>query len=187
MKDYVNDFFNNLSDDFNRINVCKFGKVVKFYPDTNKIDVLPLPSKDNSIVLNVPVAHIKCSDFFVYNPLKPGDKVVLLFVDNDTDSLLFDGETTETERKHDISDCVAVGGLTLFNENLNVADKNALCIQDKENAASIVVKKGGEIEIKGKSIKINAGNVAINTFATYKGKEIAVKGDSTSDGATIVG
>lgn len=183
----VNDFFNNFMDDINRINVCKLGKVVKFYPETNKIDVLPLPAKDNSIVLNVPVAHIRCSDFFVYYPLKQGDKVVLLFVDNDTDSLLFDTDAADTERKHDISDCVAIGGLTLFNDSLTVENKEALCIQSKDSKASVVVKKGGEIEIKGKSIKLSADSIALNSYVTYKGKEIAVKGDATSDGATIVG
>lgn len=179
-----------MMDDVGRMNVCKIAKVVKFYPETNKADVVILPSKDNPMILNVPVAHVRSQGFFIYTPLKTDDKVILLFADYDTDSILFDVDDVATERVHDVSDCVCIGGLTLFNENLQVKDVDSLCIQSIDGTSSVVVKGDG-IEINGDNIKIKGskieieGSISLNTYATYKGKEIAVKGDSTSDGAVI--
>ena len=158
----VNDFFNNFKDDINRINVCKLGKVVKFYPEVNKVDVIPLPSEENAIVLNVPVAHVRSRDFFIYVPLKEGDKVILVFMDGDTDSILFDEDKKTTERTHDISDCVCIGGITLFNENLKVADKESLCIQNKEGTGAVILKENGDILIKAKNFKVNAERIDLN-------------------------
>lgn len=158
----VNDFFNNFKDDINRINVCKIGKVVKFYPEVNKVDVIPLPSEENAIVLNVPVAHVRSRDFFIYDPLKEGDKVILVFMDGDTDSILFDEDKKTTERTHDISDCVCIGGITLFNENLKVADKESLCIQNKDGTGAVVLKENGDIFIKAKNFKVNAERIDLN-------------------------
>lgn len=158
----VNDFFNNFKDDINRINVCKVGKVVKFYPEVNKADVIPLPSEENAIVLNVPVAHVRSRDFFIYVPLKEGDKVILVFMDGDTDSILFDEDKKTTERTHDISDCVCIGGITLFNENLKVADKESLCIQNKEGTGAVILKENGDILIKAKNFKVSAERIDLN-------------------------
>lgn len=158
----VNDFFNNFKDDINRINVCKIGKVVKFYPEVNKVDVIPLPSEENAIVLNVPVAHVRSRDFFIYTPLKEGDKVILVFMDGDTDSILFDEDKKTTERTHDISDCVCIGGITLFSESLKVADKESLCIQNKEGTGAVILKENGDILIKAKNLKVNAERIDLN-------------------------
>lgn len=158
----VNDFFNNFMDDINRINVCKLGKVVKFYPEVNKADVILLPSEENSIVLNVPVAHVRSKDFFIYNPLKAGDNVVLVFLDGDADSLLFNEDKKTTDRVHDISDCVCIGGITLFSEGLNVFDKESLCIQNKEGTGAVVLKDDGDIFIKAKNFKVSAERIDLN-------------------------
>jgi hypothetical protein len=186
----INSFFNSMMDDVARMNICKIAKVVKFYPETNKADVVILPSKDNPMILNVPVAHVRSQGFFIYTPLKTDDKVVLLFADYDTDSILFDVDDLATERAHDVSDCVCIGGLTLFNEQLKIKDAESLCVQSIDGKSSVVVKDSGveinakDIKIKGSNIAIE-GNISLNTYATYKGSEIAVKGDNTSDGAVI--
>lgn len=194
----INDYFSGIMDDVDRMNVCKIARVVKFYPETNKVDVQPLPSSDSAMILNVPVVHVRSEGFFIYTPLKSGDKVVLLFADYDTDSLLFDEDSVVTERKHDISDCVCIGGLTLFNETLKVKDREGLCIQSLNGDSSVVIKNGAveietrDVKIKGSNISIEGskvgilGNITLDSFATYKGSEIAVKGDGTSDGAVIV-
>lgn len=176
----ANKFFNDLKKNIsNQTNVCKIGKVVKFYPETMKVDVLPLPSEDNALIINVPVVTVRSKDFLIYYPLKPDDKVVLLFADNDSDDILLGGDSAETERGHDISDCVCLGGITLLNENLNIEDSDSLVIQNLSASTKIILKESGKIEISASEIKLKG-------FATYKDREIAVKGDSTSDGAKII-
>ena len=68
----INSFFNSMMDDVDRMNICKIAKVVKFYPETNKADVLPLPSSDNAMVLNVPVAHVRSC--LLYTSPSPRDR-----------------------------------------------------------------------------------------------------------------
>jgi len=169
----VNKFFNELGEGINKgLNVAKLAKVVKFYPENMKVDVMPFPTKDSAMIINVPLATISTKDYLVYYPLKPDDVVVLLFIDYDTDNILLGEDSLETERGHDLSDCVAIGCISLFKEPLKVSDIDSLVIQDK----------GGKSKIKlnSEGVEIEAPKIDIKGYATYKGKEIAVKGDSVS-------
>ena len=155
---FLKDFASGISKG---VNVAKLGKVVKFYPEVMKADVIPLPSEDNAMIINVPVATVRTSDFLLYYPLKPDDNVVLLFIDNDTDNILLGEDSIETERDHDVSDCICLGGITLLKEKLDVDDKDALVIQNIENTARININKNGEIDIRSKLFKVRAEKVDI--------------------------
>ena len=167
MREQANRHANNFFEDFKKniaweTNVCKIAKVVKFYPETMKVDVMPLPSEENSMVINVPVATVRSKDFVIYYPLDVDDIVILIFADNDTDNILLGEDSIETERGHDISDCICVGGITLLNETLDVDDKDALVIQNISNTASISIKKDGDIKIKAKNFKVEAERIDLN-------------------------
>lgn len=169
----VNGFFNDLTNGINKgLNVAKLAKVVKFYPENMKVDVMPYPTDESAMIINVPLATIATKDYLVYYPLKPDDVVVLLFIDYDTDNILLGEDSLETERGHDVSDCVAIGCISLFKEPLSPVDINGLVIQDKGGKTAIKLDKEG--------VEIEAPKITLKGFATYKGKEIAVKGDSVS-------
>lgn len=183
----ANDFFNDLKQNLSAgVNVCKLGKVVKFYPETMKADVMPLPSEDNAMVLNVPVATVRSKDYVIYYPLEVDDYVVLLFADNDTDDLLMGQDSSPTERGHDVSDCICIGGITLLNASLSIADTSSLCLQNIGNSASISLSKDGEVNIKAAKVKVESPDIELVGFAKYKGREIAVKGDADTRGDTLV-
>lgn len=159
----ANKFFEDLKKNISgETNVCKMAKVVKFYPETMKVDVMPLPSEDNSIVINVPVATVRSKDFVIYYPLEVDDIVILIFVDNDIDNILLGEDSIETERGHDISDCICIGGITLLNDSLEVDEKDDLVIQNISNTASISIKKDGDIKIKAKNFKVEAERIDLN-------------------------
>lgn len=167
MREQANRHANNFFEDFKKniageTNVCKMAKVVKFYPETMKVDVMPLPSEDNSMIINVPIATVRSKDFVIYYPLKADDIVILLFADNDTDNILLGEDSIETERGHDISDCICIGGITLLNDTLEVDDKDALVMQNISNTASISIKKDGDIKIKAKNFKVEAERIDLN-------------------------
>ena len=169
----VNGFFNDLTNGINKgLNVAKLAKVVKFYPENMKVDVMPYPTEDSAIIINVPLATIATKDYLVYYPLKPDDIVVLLFIDYDTDNILLGEDSLETERGHDVSDCVAIGCISLFKEPLSVSDIDGLLIQEKGGKSKIRLNKG--------EVEIEAPRINLKGYATYKGREIAVKGDSVS-------
>lgn len=159
----VNGFFGDFALGISKgVNVAKLAKVVKYYPENMKVDVMPYPTEDSAMIINVPLMTIATEDFLVYYPLKPDDVVVLLFVDYDTDNILLGEDSLETERGHDVSDCVAIGCISLFNENLDIEDKEALNIQTKDRSASIVMKKNGDINIKCKHFKVEAERIDLN-------------------------
>lgn len=184
MKEQANKNANSFFDDLKKgiageTNVCKMAKVVNFYPETMKVDVMPLPSEDNAMIINVPVATVRSKDFVIFYPLKPGDVVVLIFADNDTDNILLGEDNVETERGHDVSDCICIGGITLLKDTLEVDDTDSLVVQNIKNTAKLKIKNTGKVEIEATEIELKG-------FAKYRGREIAVKGDGTSDGASIV-
>lgn len=180
---FLNDFSKNI---LNNTNACKLAKVVNFNPSTYSCDVMPLPSEDNSIIINVPVASIKYDDFLVYCPLKKDDLVLLVFCDNDSDDILLGSDSAQTERVHDISDAFVIGGISLLKGKLDLVDTNSLVLQNKAKSGYIKLDKSGNIEIKGQNIKIQGDNIELIGFAKYKGKEIAAKGDSDTRGDTLV-
>ena len=177
--DNVNEFFNDLSSGISKgLNVAKLAKVVKYYPENMKVDVIPYPTEESAMIINVPLATIATKDYLVYYPLKPDDIVVLLFIDYDTDNILLGEDSLETERGHDVSDCVAIGCISLFKEPLSVSDIDSLLIQEKGGKSKIRLNKG--------EIEIEAPRINLKGYATYKGREIAVKGDADSRGDTLV-
>ena len=177
--DNVNEFFNDLSNGISKgLNVAKLAKVVKYYPENMKVDVMPLPTEESAMIINVPLATIATKDYLVYYPLKPDDVVVLLFIDYDTDNILLGEDSLETERGHDVSDCVAIGCISLFKESLSISDTDSLLIQEKGGKSKIRLNKG--------EVEIEAPRINLKGFATYKGREIAVKGDADSRGDTLV-
>lgn len=156
-------FFKNLQNGITSgINSIKIGKVVKLKPETMMIDVLPLPSEDNAIILNVPISTIQTKDFLVYYPLQVDDLVVLAFSDNDTDNILQGEDSVATERRHDVTDCICLGSIITLKDNIPLEDKENLVIQNKENTASVVIKKDGDIIIKAKNFKVEADRIDLN-------------------------
>lgn len=200
----TNAAFNKFMDSFSQSMaestvVARVGKVKKYDPKNMSCEVMPLPSENNSLLINVPVAGIRSKDFVAYYPLQADDYVVLLFMDGDIDQILLGQDKADTKRGHDISDCIAIGGISLINDELEIEDSNSLCLQTMDKKASVVIKDNGDmkvkaenLDIKGQSIKIDAPKInisseslSINGKATYNGREIARRGDPTTDGASI--
>lgn len=198
-KDIANQFFNDIIKNAQDMFVARMGKVVAFYPETQKVDVIPMPTEDNSIILNVPVSTMRTKDFLMYYPFEPDDMVVLLFADNDTEDIKLGEDRSQTERRHDITDCIAIGGFTRFNETLDVEFPEEMVIQNLKNEVAMTLKKDGDLDIKYKNLKehtlentveINVsedGNVnmtckevtVLSEIADVKGVDVTVQGVNT--------
>lgn len=152
-KDIANQFFNDIIKNAQDMYVARMGKIVNFYPETQKVDVMPWPSEDNAIILNVPVSTLRTKDFLMYYPFEPDDMVVLLFADNDTEDIKLGVDKAQTERGHAITDCIALGGFTRLNETLEVDYPEEMVIQNLKNEVALTVKKDGDLDIKYKNLK----------------------------------
>ncbi len=183
--DIINELLDSIGEKANSIHVAKMGVVDKFNPDTMTADIMPLPAGDYSLVKNVVVTTLRGGDMIAYYPLKKGDKVLLVFADNDTDNLKQGGDNSNTERQHDISDAFCVGGLEAINKPVTIADPDAFVIQNSTGDTYISIKDG-EVKIESPSVKVESPDIELVGKAIYRGREIAVKGDGTSDGANIV-
>lgn len=126
---HANGFFNNSGKNLLQdTSICKLGRAVNFYPDQMKVDVLSMPSEDNSTITSVPVATVRSRDFVFYYPLETGDPVVPFFVDNGTDNISLGQDPVKTERIHSISDCVCPGRITLLKDPLELAQRDAVVL-----------------------------------------------------------
>ena len=91
------------------------GNVVQFHAATQTADVQPNPSDPRTnpdtgqpyaepwpVILNVPVAFLRCGGFVAAGPLKPNDPVVLLAFDVDPTTWMKQGRSTQPVAPADI-------------------------------------------------------------------------------------
>lgn len=153
----ANKLFNGIANNGQDFNKVKLGKVVKFNAEEMKAEIQPLPSEDNSLLINVPVMTFQTGSFFIRLPLKAGDVVIVLFADSDLDNILLGGDSEATTRKHDLSDSVCIGGVTLFTEKLTSKHKDDLVIANKDLSSKVVLKENGDLIIEGKNVFLGEG------------------------------
>lgn len=150
----INKFFGNLQGQSDKLNVAKLGQVVSFNSENWTAEIQPLPSEDYAVALNVPVLMLRSDNFYIYNPLQEGDLVLLVYVDNDIDNILQGADSLNTDRQHNESDCICVGNVGYLHDPIAVENVEDLVISNKEGTATININTDGDIEIKGKTLKM---------------------------------
>lgn len=119
-------------------------------------EVLSMPD-----IFKVPVIYPKTNLGHITFPLKPGDSVLLLVCQRDTDTFVLDNKEVEppTNRKFELQDAVALPGFTATNAN-NVDTDEALTV--RYNQSFIKLKEDNSIEINAvNDVTIN-GDVTVN-------------------------
>jgi len=139
------------------------GKIVEYYPETQKADVKPLIKRrivheDGSelleeipIIPDVPVQFMRGGGFFLTLPLVPGDLVCLHFMERSIDNYLSgEGEDTDPDefRTHDLSDAVAVPGFYPFKRPIKDIDSANLVLGLDDGGIQIHLTPDGTMELK---------------------------------------
>lgn len=106
-------FKNREKSNGNTLNVCVIGKITAYNSSNHTADILPLAKShygDIGILTDVPIMLLEGSDISIKFDLKVGDKVLVLFLDYDSDNLVIDGVTydAETDRTHALDDAIAL-------------------------------------------------------------------------------
>ena len=195
----ANEFFNKMLSEGYNFNKVKLGKVVEFDALKMKAKIQPLPSEEHSLLINVPVMSFITKDFYIRLPLKKDDIVVVLFSDNDLDNILLGSDNKETDRKHDLSDSICIGGIIPFTEEFTDDNEDDLIISHRENTAKIVIKENGDILVKtdeninfeaGKNIKLKASMdiflEGLNILESASATIARNAGGSINDNAPII-
>lgn len=163
-------FFDGLVGEMtHNIHTCMLGKINKFDHKKMEAEVILLhkrrlsngESKEYPIIYKVPVAFFYANDFFIRPPYKKGDLVVVVFADSEIDKILMSGEkeSSNSERRHALTDAIVIGGWNKPTDELPISDANSndMVISNKDTSFSIVIQKDGAIEFKSnKSIDIKS-------------------------------
>ena len=145
------------------LRVAELVKVVRFDAQTMTIDAQPLVQTNiDGVMANqpqltgVPVAALSMGDFTIRPWYQKGDVGLIVICDKDIDTAL-DGEIAEpaTDRNHDITDAIFVGGIAKGGK----APSNALVLA--AGGTYIAVKPDG-IEING-TLKLNGVDMGNHT------------------------
>jgi len=180
----------------NELRVAMPGTVIKFYPETQMVDVKPSITMEvdgenvvMSQLIQVPVVMPSSGGVSITFPIQAGDEVLVVFSDRTIDGWNEKGGVgTQTEhRSHHISDGIAIVGLKSKPRTYkNMAgtmgyDTKAFQIRDDAGTTSITLTPGGAIDITS-TAEVNIIDCdVIVTGGDVKADGISLK-DHTHDG-----
>lgn len=151
------------------LNVAVFGKVQSYDSSDNTATIKILSKADNKDLpelVKVPILYYNLGGFTIKSPVNTNDRVLVIFIDYDTDNLILDGSTIKnnTSRMHALDDAIALP----FNFNPLQNSFNAtstLEIQDNNTSSVIRFKTNGDIELDSNRdivFKTNEGIATVN-------------------------
>lgn len=168
MSDIV-DLLNKLKQDIsNSIRVCMPAKVESYDFKTQKasvkIDMKELfengTTLDYPVVSGVPVVFMASGGASITMPVLKGDNCLLIFADRDLSNWLFggSGQKPNSTRMHNLSDAIAIMGLSSFNTTSKAENNTDVLIN--YSGSKITIKPDGVLSIETtKDININSGEV----------------------------
>lgn len=135
---------------------------------------VPLP-----IIEAVPVSFPRGGDWAVTLPVKPGDACILVFADSCIDGFQQSGqESTQAEvRHHDLSDAMAIVGISTGNAPVPGYSPDHLELRNKSLSVKISLPDGG-VTITSPSVSISApsvdiaGSVAVTGALSLNGRGV---------------
>jgi len=148
------------------------GLIVKYDSDKQIADVQPLikrvyfdgrDAQNLSIISEVPVIHPRTANTYIHFPIKPGDKVLLVFNERSIDKYLLSGNISDPEeiRKHDLKDAVAIPGFFAEAGAFSPDNPNNLEIAHFTNRVSLS-ETGIKLKDKlGATLNLDSGKAAL--------------------------
>lgn len=146
------------------LNTCMFAEVVKVDLKHMRVDVkLPLP--DDPYVYQVPICPHQTGEFVIRPPYRDGDRVLIVFSQQDIDPILFAGGEP-SKRQHVIDDATIIGGVTPFTEPLPAgfdAHEEDFVIAKRDFSAKIIIQKNNEILIESTNeVHVEGSRINLN-------------------------
>lgn len=161
------------------LNCIKIGTIEKFTKENQTADVQVTIKKfieetaqgekiyrQIPLLLEVPVVIISGGDSYLQMPITVGDSCLLLFSDDDIDNwVTSNGNTPDTNKKHDISDAICLVGLRNLSNPIEGFDNTKIKLQFSSDVFI-------EMDSSGSSIKGNLdvdGQVSATTVKPANG------------------
>lgn len=144
----------------NIIHTAVPGRIEKYDSGSQKAEVKPLIKRSYTdgtslslpVIPNVPVIMPRTATFSLTFPVAAGDLVLLIFCERSLDRWLSNGGEVEPgdDKKHDLSDAIAIPGLYPFTET---SPGNGEDVEIKFKDQGIIIKSNGDIEVGSSSLK----------------------------------
>lgn len=187
------------------IRVSLPAKVVSFNTATQRATVQPgvrekLLNKSNGQVTfdnlprleEVPVCFPRGGDYAITFPVVAGDEVLLVFSDTNIDSWLARGDVQNwiDRRRHDLTDAVALIGLSSAPKAIENFSESDLEIRNLENDIKIKISSGELLlDYKGKTLKLSDSETVLthgNTKIEMNGTVLNLVGTVKINGFTYL-
>lgn len=160
------------------LNCIKIGKILSFDKSKQTCSVEILHKARNDYILgrnelveypklsNVPVIIMGGGTSYITHPISAGDNCLLLFNDYQKDRWQQTGNSAQSDidRKHDISDAIAIVGLNAL-PNAIQSYSDYLDLHYSDNSSIIV---GNTVEVNNQTINLN-GNTNVTGDETVSG------------------
>jgi hypothetical protein len=154
----------------NKIRVAIPGIIQNFNPETQTATVQPAiqeqingESVSLPLLPDVPVQFPRAGGFCMTFPVKQGDECLVVFNDMCIDSWWQSGgvQTQLELRRHDLSDAVAILGITSVPNAVKDYSIDSMQIRS-DDGVTIIDLKDGNITLKAQSFNIDSANVNIS-------------------------
>lgn len=159
------------------IKVALPAKIVNFYPETLKADIILLNQikigkeyKECPEIKDVPVSIQKAGVFAIIPPYKKDDVVYCLVNDCALDHLLNTKESSQEQffRSHDIEDLVIIGGLQT-KVDFPLPKSDGLVIKNIVTNSGITINTDGSIIIGNDTVPTQTLNEWMQLVSSYTG------------------
>ncbi len=118
----------------------------RFIDENNRISYINYP-----VLINVPICFPQCTSGGITFPINRGDECIVLFQDGSIDNWLLKGniQNPVEQRRHDLSDGIAIFGVNNQSKKQIPYDKSALILSYKNTTVKITEY---DVLINGKSM-----------------------------------
>ena len=144
------------------LNTSMPGEIVSYDASTQTATVQPLFKRtfvngiepvvlDLPQITSVPVMFPRSADSFIHFPIATGDPCLIIFAQRSLDNWAQSGGCVDPDddRRHDLSDAIAIPGLSASNNSFEVSDPEAVTV--KNGDSEIILKSDGTIQLKNDS------------------------------------
>lgn len=106
--DILNQFFDNFKKEVQSLDGAKIGRVDNINEKEKVANIQPLPSSENSLVLDVPYTYFTDREGKEFDTLKAGDLVLLVYIDNDISLIMKNQDRVNSKIRNSAEDCIAI-------------------------------------------------------------------------------
>jgi len=196
----------NINNKLNNLHTAAPATILSFNPETQTATVQPSFSREflqfdgseettvslkSPVIENVPVCYPRGGGFSITFPVKSGDECLLIYTERSLDNWHSKGGEglPISTRKHDLSDAVALVGVSSGPNKIANYDNEKFTIKSDSDDVVLSIDEQGNLAINAtESVIIECRNAIVNasTSCTIDSPETQITGNTQINGNLVV-